>query len=372
MIDTIILNVPKHSMKKLRPEKWNMMASSQGYRKFIKNPTKEQKNNKEKYYPRVTGIARGSESTVRMEFSVPKLIFLNNVDELEEKDFKQVIDTLHDRLIEMDIFIAKKDLEQAEVSAIHFGKNIVLKEYSANYVISQLEKVNLNKKMDLTKTRFMNEGESLQGYANSNSFVFYDKMADLKKDKKRATDKDKTEYQNSLFDLVEQSNNRQEILRFEVRLSHKRKMKTVFKKIGFEQQSYSFKDVFTVKLTEKVLTDYWNSKIDKNKYVLFTLNEPAEKILRKIAIARPKAKAKSLIYFSGLIYLAKNTNGGLREIRKVISSRTNVRTWYRMVADLRSITNDLDGMSELDWYKEMTHQITHYKAYKHTKNYESK
>lgn len=369
MIDTVILNLQKRYMKKLNSENWDLNSSRAGYRKFTKNPTNEQKKDIKKYYPRLTGIKRGySESMIKIEFSVPKLIFLNNLDELENNDFKKVIDILHKRLIEMNVFIEKKILETSIISKVDFGKNLILKEYSSNHIISQLEKINLNKQMDLTKTRFMNSGESLQGYAISNSFVFYDKIADLNKDKKRAIDKDQTQYQKSLFDEIEQTSIQNEILRFEVRLSNKRKMKSVFKKLGFEKKEYSFKDIFSEDLATKVLTDYWNTKIDNNRYVLFTLNEPAEKLLRMLAIARPKAKAKTLIYLSGLIYLVKNTNGGLREIRKVITSRTNDRTWYRLVSDLKSISNDLDGMSELDWYKSMSNQIKNYKPYKITKN----
>lgn len=364
MIDTIILTIPKYSMRKLTNESWDMIGSGKGYRKFKKNQTKEQKDDPTKYYPRITGVKRGYSETVNIEFSVPKLVFLNNLDELRDSDFNRVINILQERLKEMDVFIEKKDLIDAEVSRIDFGKNMVISEYSSNHIISQLEKINLNKQMDLTKVRFMNSGESLQGYANSNSFVFYDKLADLNKDKKRAIDKDQTTYQSNLFDLIKIDRAQQEILRFEVRLSSKRKMKSVFRKLEFEKETYTFKKVFSEKLAVTILKDYWNSKIDNNKYVLFTMNEPAEKILRKIAVARPKAKAKTLMYLSGLIYLVKNTQGGLREIRKVISSRINNRTWYRMIADLKLISNDLEGMSELDWYREIAHQIENYKPYK--------
>ena len=313
---------------------------------------------------------RGNLKTVNIEFSIPKLIFLNNLDELSEKDFEKVIKTLHERLKEMEIFVEKQRLKTAEVSAIHFGKNIILKDYSANYIISELEKININKHFDLTKTRFMNSGESLQYYTASNSITFYDKKSDLNKDEKRAIDRDQTEYQKSLFNLLDE---KQDILRFEVRLSQKRKMKSIFKKIGFKQKQYLFREVFSEDLAVKVMMDYWNSTIDKNKYVLFTLNEPAEKVLKQISVIRPKAKAKTLIYLSGLIYLIKGTKGGLREIRKVINSRTDDRTWYRMVKDLREISKDLEGMSEFDWYKDIVNQIKNYKKYKVSKKeYETK
>ena len=129
-----------------------------GFSVFINNATKEQKEDKTKYYPRVAGIKQGYKKIVKIEFSVPKLIFLNNLDELEEKDFDEVINTLHERLKEMNVYIEKKRLRVAEVSAIHFGKNIILKDgYTPSYVISELEKININKHFDVTKTRFMSD-----------------------------------------------------------------------------------------------------------------------------------------------------------------------------------------------------------------------
>ena len=115
MIDTVIINIPKNHITKLSDERWDMIFRSGSFGKFVKNPTKLQKEDKEKYYPRITGIKRAYQEFVKIEFSVPKLIFLNNLDELENKDFNLVIDTLHERLKEMDVFIEKQRLKVAEV-----------------------------------------------------------------------------------------------------------------------------------------------------------------------------------------------------------------------------------------------------------------
>ena len=360
MIDTIIINIPRIKAKMLSEKKWDLIARKDFYSKFIKNPTKSQKESG-KYYPRLTGVQRaGSESIIKIEFSIPKLLYLNNLDEVEEKDFKLVTSTLKERLIDMNLLITEKDLQIADVSAVHYSKNIELKKgYTAKHIISELQKINLNKLNDLTKTRFMNSGESLQGYSISNSFVFYDKISDLKKDKKRATDRDQNPYQTSLFKQFQE----EEILRFEVRLSQKRKLNSLFGKYGYNKNP-TFQEVFSEEKAVKVLTEYWNEKIDKNKYVLFTYSENSESLLKKISIARPKSRPQTLLSLLGLVSFVKDNNGGLRELRTILTARITNRAWYSVIRNLKDISRDLEDLSELDWYTEVSMQIKNYEPYK--------
>jgi hypothetical protein len=89
-----------------------------------------------------------------MEFSVPKLIYLNNLEELEDKDFPKVLEALQDRLKTMGVLVTKSVLENASVSSVHFSKNIVLQDgYTVSHLISEMNKVNLRKSFDFAKTR---------------------------------------------------------------------------------------------------------------------------------------------------------------------------------------------------------------------------
>lgn len=367
MIDTIIINIPKSKMRMLSGEHWDLIAKKEIYSKFVRNPSKKQKESR-KYFPRLTGIQRtGSESIVKIEFSIPKLLYLNNLDEVEEDDFSEVIHTLHERLKDMSVLIFERDLIDADVSAVHYSKNIVLTSgYTAKHIISELQKINLNKLNDLTKTRFMNSGESLQGYSISNSFVFYDKISDLQKDEKRAIDRDQNPFQQSLFDYLKN----EEILRFEVRLSQKRKLNTLFKQYGFKTNP-TFYEAFSLEKALRVLNEYWNEKIDKNKYVLFTYSENSESLLKKISIARPKSKPQTLFSLLGLVSFVKDNKGGLRELRTILTSRITDRAWYSVVKNLKTISKDLESLSEIDWYQEVSVQIKNYKPYK-TQKYEEK
>ena len=197
MIDTVCLLIPKDKLTVLDLSsygvpRWNLHSKTDQYEKFVKNPSKRDLDSG-LYFPRLTGYKRksyGQEANVRIEFSVPKLLYLNNLDELEDKDFPEVIETLMERLQTMGIVVKKSVLENASVSSVHFSKNIQLEDgYTVCHLISEMNKVNLRKSFDFAKTRFMNDGQSLYAHTTAHQLVIYDKIADLNKDKKRAIDK---------------------------------------------------------------------------------------------------------------------------------------------------------------------------------------
>src|SRR3989338_7296747 len=125
MIDTICLQIPMGNVIYLdRDNKtisdWDLQARTEQYQKFIKNPSKQDKESG-LYFPRLTTYTRrGSEPTLKVEFSAPKLLFLNNVQELSDSDFEHVVNALQDRLKRMGS-VFKKDIIEAQVSAVHYS-----------------------------------------------------------------------------------------------------------------------------------------------------------------------------------------------------------------------------------------------------------
>jgi Holliday junction DNA helicase RuvA len=155
---------------------WELYSKTDQYAKFVRNPSKAEKETG-KYFPRLTGYKRqfSQEANVRMEFSVPKLLYLNNLEELEDKDFPKVIEALQDRLKTMGVIVTKSVLENASVSSVHFSKNIVLQDgYTVSHLISEMNKVNLRKSFDFAKTRFINDGQSLYGLPSIGDLQFFE------------------------------------------------------------------------------------------------------------------------------------------------------------------------------------------------------
>lgn len=363
MIDTIILLLPKEQAKAtIGSDPWSLQSRTPAYDKFVKNPSKKNTDSG-RYFPRLTGFNRkmsgpGWSSTTRIEFSAPKLIYENNLDELTEDQFDKVAQVLQDRILEMGVIISLDDLKNASVKSVHYSKNIELQNgYTSQYVLGELGKINLNQRFDMTRARYINDGQSLYAYTKAHSLVIYDKIADLARSPKRAIDREQTLYQLSLFDDLKRSV--QEILRIEARLSEKRKMNSLFEKLGFAKNP-TFRDVFSTQKSRAVLLYYWETMITKNGLMLFAHAPTNKDLLRQIITSRKKMKGKQAIYLAGLILLARDGNG-LRELRSVLSRRVDSRTWYRIMDDLNMIALDLKKLKPREWYDQVYDAISNYK-----------
>jgi hypothetical protein len=374
MIDTVCLLIPKDKLIVLEMSSygvptWNLHSRTDQYDKYVKNPSKRDKDSG-RYFPRLTGYKRkgfAQDANVRIEFSVPKLLYLNNLDELENKDFPEVIDKLQDRLQSMGIAVTKSVLQNASVSSVHFSKNILLEDgYTATHLISEMNKVNLRKSFDFAKTRFMNDGQSLYAHTTSHQLVIYDKMADLSKDKKRAIDKDQTYYQKSLFTELNKGPELQEIIRFEIRLNHKQKMNKVLEDLGYKKNP-TFKDVFSVGMSKKVVGDYWRKLIKERNLGLFSISLSIKDVLRTLFLADKKLKPKQAIYLLGLFMLAKDENG-MRQLRTIVSKRSHDRTWYRIAKDMQQASELITKNKLRDWVTQIDKKLEDYQPYKTKKN----
>ena len=364
MIDTVILTLPKYKVKNEQGnDKLGFDAQSQNkfFSKWVKNPTKDLLESGN-YYPRLTGIKRMQEYFVKIEFSVPKILYGNNLDELEDKDFNLVVDTLQKRLEDMGVYISKLDLAEAKVSAIHFSKNIELKDgVTAQYVIRQIRKTNKRKSFDNTDFRYGNDGQSIQFYSKAHSFVIYDKIADLHKNEKRAIDKDTNKFQASLFDELAKET---EVVRFEVRLSEYQKLKGCLKEVGFNED-LKFNRLFSSSLSQKIVMKYWKSITDKSKICFYSFGEPKQ-ILEQICIKFPKLKANKKIQLVGLLLLAKDDNG-ITELRTILCKNNTDRNWYRIAKDFQELTKTLQELNVRDWVKQIEQGLNNYSKYKQTK-----
>jgi len=367
MIDTVRLLVPRTEMSFVDGViSWELFSKTANYAKFVRNPSKANKDTS-LYFPRLTGYKRKGHkdnSDILIEFSAPKLLYLNNLDELEDKDFDELIMTLRERLRMMGMVILRTSLEKATVSAIHFSKNILLEDgYSVNHIISEMNKVDLIKTFDFSRAKYTNDGQSLYLHTTSHQFTAYDKGADMGKSEKRAIDKDKTTYQMKLFSEVKKA--KQEILRFEARLGNKKKIDSMLEGLGYGK-GLNFRQIFREEIAKKVLWIYWEGLIKKRHLGLFSIIPSSKDIVRILFANNKKLKPKQAIYLLGLFVLAKDENG-IRELRSLVSKRSHSRTWYRFTRDMR-LTSEIITKSNLrDWVSQIDRKLDKFEPYKHKK-----
>jgi len=272
MLDTIVLLLHKDTFQITEPDKFapsarwafqNTLGESRGV--LSKQNPKKKELLAGVYKPRLTLSHRykpqgEKEITLRVEVSLPKLLFGNNFNELKSKDFSAVTKKLAASLKEMGIEIAQKDLAQADVLTVHYSKNIALKDGSTPYhFINKIKEANISLSLDVNQTDYRNEGHSYRWHCNAYEVVFYDKIKDLEKAKqsdKRTLEKDNT-VQLDIFDQLANRKKKLEILRMEVRLNKRQKMKQLFTKLGIKLD-FMFKGLFKPVISRKVLLHYFD------------------------------------------------------------------------------------------------------------------
>jgi hypothetical protein len=366
MLDTIILQLKKqdfsiHDYGKFRTTAEEIRNAKEGFRKWTNNPTAEDRK-KDIYKPRLTLIKRGLNFFLKIEFSAPKLLFNNNLDELEESDFNNVVNTLRDKLKDMGVWVWTKAIQEAEILSFHPSKNIILSNrQTANLVIRELRKADFSKRFDLDEKEYRNGCEVMQFYTKSHSLVIYDKINDLTKRPKRAIDKDQTIYQLSLFDFVKEERKELEIIRIEIRLSEKRKMNEILEEAKHKPNPL-LKDIFKKDLCQKIVNLYWNEFFNKNLF-LYAINKNPQEVLKIILMKNPKMKITTAIKLVGFYQLCKDEEG-MKGFRQVVDSYKPKTNWLAVKRDLKTFQDEIFNYPTFDFMKEIRTQLKNFNSFK--------
>src|SRR3990167_8155581 len=288
MIDTIVLILKNNEFEITAPELFNpnaLLIFNKKYKGLIskQNPTTKELKHKI-YKPHLTlrksyEIAL-NEPTLKIELSLPKLLFGNNFQELRYKDFKSIATKLISTLEDMGVKTSIYAIENAHVSSIHYSKNILFTDGTIPYhYINKIRQANTKLSLDVNQTDYRNEGHSFKWHCNSYEVIFYDKLKYLEKAKqsdRRAIEKHSLIQLDGFDSLKKKKKLRKlEILRMEVRLNQRKKIKQLFKKLNIKND-LTFKRLFKPAISKKVLL-YYLDELENNRSIL--LNYTNDKIL---------------------------------------------------------------------------------------------
>jgi len=366
MLDTVILQIPinysaiiDHSQ--FTPSTKGIVDNPAGFYKYTNNPTNTDRASGV-YKPRLTIIKRANRIYLKVELSVPKLLFGNNLDEIKESDFEEAVSKLRKVIEQKGVRLWTHEIEKAEVLRFDPSKNIPLnKGYTSSFAIRELSKLNLNQKLDLERVSFRNDGESIQLYANRHSLVLYDKINDLSKPAKRAIDKDQTKQQTDLFEYIKKEERNLEVLRLEVRLSYKDKMKEILEKVSFTDNPI-FKNIFKKDLCQKIVKLYWEKFFGKNLF-LFSVNNSPQMILQKILMRYPKTNIRIAVMLVGLNQLCKDEEGirGFRSIAKNYKPKFN---WVMLNNYLKKFNDEIFTKPTHGFIKDIEASLDNFEAFR--------
>ncbi len=371
MIDTIVLTLKTGMYTILEPDKFSpstrgLTDATAGYYRLggrsnitcKQNPTPDELK-RGIYKPRLTVTKRinregNFETPLKIEFSIPKLIYGNNFDELTDADFPAVTQKLKIILKNMGVYLFEKYLINAPVSAVHYSKNIVLTDYTTPYTyIEQLTKLNINKRLDTNRTDFRNEGHSFKYRANSFEIVFYDKIKDLQQAKiseKRAEEKDNA-LQLDLFDILIRQKPL-EVLRVEIRLNKRQKINQILKLIGKEVEP-TFVNLFNQDTAKRVLLHYINEIEEAYPPLLTYQYDSPKKFFTGFLTANPKLKLTPALKMLGLRALLDEI--GIREFREM-TKRYGNSIWYSLNKEMKK----LGKTDEISVFSLLRKQITEF------------
>lgn len=326
------MDKPLHARANFQPTLDSINPDYFGYFKAMANPSAATKK-LGKYQPRLTytqrprGYKRASYE-LAIELSLPKIAFGNNFDELTDNDFVLVVGQLQQTLREMGVWLFTKQIEQAEVRALHYSKNFVFSDYtSCSAVLQMLRTADISKTYDIQNTNFRNGGYVLHVHTNSLDVAIYDKLADLRQSKvseKRTQEKDNFVQ----LDLLDQLARAQPVavMRYEVRLNGKRKTTDALKTVGFDKP-LMFKNVFSAELSKLLLQHHWQNFFTNLPKLALDSSEPHKvlaNILQTDELKGPQQAAARL----GMALLL--TASDQRHIRSLFEDRFGKHAWTRL------------------------------------------
>ena len=357
MIDTIVLILHKDTYQITNPEMFTPSAHWIMLNKPIagiiskQNPTKKELH-AGIYKPHLTishrlNAALVYEPMLKIELSLPKLLFGNNFNELQYKDFDAVANKLISVLHNMGVTTSLEHLIHAPVSTVHYAKNIPFTDGSIPFhYINKIKESNVKLSLDVNQTDYRNQGHCYKWHCNSYEVVFYDKLKDLqaaKKSSKRSLEKD-SELQFTILELINQALlkksyaqtrtiNKLEVLRMEVRLNKRAKMKQLFKKLGIATD-LTFKKLFKPAISKKILLHYLD-ELENNRSELLNFTPSNDRsLLTTLAINNPELSPQQIFKIFG--FKKALEFAPIRELQAMFSG-TGARSWSRLVHDIGKV-----------------------------------
>jgi hypothetical protein len=371
MIDTIVLVVNKDKFRIIDPDVFEPSASwiydeksfgSRGYATSKQNATPTEKKSGI-YKPALTLSRRYNrlgqiDTTLKIELSLPKILFKNNFDELTDNDYDEVISVFVKKLYEMSVIVSKEALENALVSSVHFSKNIPLTDGTTPYqYIKKISEGNYKLTADTDKVNYRNNGQLFKLHTNSWEHVIYDKMKEFEKAKlseKRSEEND-TAIQLDLFD-DRTMRKPFEVLRLEARYNKRAKIRQVLKGLGLDIEP-TLKNLFNSKTSQLVLLQFLK-ELEMARPVLLDYKPQNEKaLLPDIIINNPTFPPRKVIMLYGLKLAMDRYE--MRELRKLFA-KYNHRSWYRLVKESQNVKLP----TKQDTFKTLREQLIEFKPLK--------
>ena len=233
------------------------------HRKAVQNMSSQDKAYN-RYKPKLTLATRFCNNKVEaglyIELSLPKLLYGENLHEVTDSDFSQIITSLQQILAVMGVDVTEDVLKGAEVNRIHYGKNILLKKgIWCDFIMKDIEKAKVSKIYDSGHTDYRNDGHCIRFHTKYHEFAIYDKIKDLKQQNKSPSRSLEDEvhriYQCIDFDAI----GNMQVFRIETRLNSVKAIRGAIKRAGMIISSCTFEELFNSLIAKALNLNNWRT-----------------------------------------------------------------------------------------------------------------
>ncbi len=335
-IDTVVLNFYPNEYAILRPWDFtpnvNRITSTEPkdmgkgrYMTAVRNPTK-QETAQMGYLPYLTffkGIRAGGVTTgLKVQLSVPKLIYGNNFDELFEADLEQVYQRLYAGLkfYGVRFFDGIDAVKNAKVATIHFAKNFPLNNYmTAREAIMEIQKCDITSWRDVSQSDYENNGHGFKSHSKYYELAFYDKNAEYNKGKRNQPVFDRDlQLQMDLFGdkVITQPF---EVLRMEARLNNPKNIKSVLQKAGFDGSAVTLSALCSKDVSQAVLKQQLSDLYSRYPKISDAKAPDFHALFSELYVQNPNRNITTLLAAIGL--RALNQEDGTRRLKDIVGPR---------------------------------------------------
>ena len=352
MIDNITIRAPlsellpgmdkQQELRWLRA--WDVQTSS-GFPRWYRNPTPQEKQSG-KYYPTLTAYkdrAHYWRPVIKMQFSVAKLFWGNNLNELENSHLLPVASKLQERLIEMGLRPSREVLLRASVVNLHYSKNILLEHgHVTSQVIQHLNRIQAGGRLQKRNMQYARGGSGINLYNKSFCFSIYDKLEEV---------------ESTLEVPLDSEGRKLEVLRLEARLENKDKLNHIFEKLDIGHNP-TFQEVFDSEKSRRVVTHIWQTLVAPQAALVTDSDDTANDIIQKIMRHIPNITLHKAIKVTSMVMSAR-TPGGLSELKTIVLNHKNQRMWARLYQEIKEANQAMET-EETDWWQQVETQLAEY------------
>lgn len=280
------------------------------------------------YYPnplKKKGDRRLYCSAYRITMSVPKFLYGNNIVEVGEDQFEDVVGKLYSKLklLNLPNKITQDDIRRAIVRRVDFGKNIILPgRASTNTLASILERSEHRIGSRYAQVQYR-VGDLYREGPKGRQLIVYDKIAEIRNTSDSLCDIEK------LFIGLQDANLLQ-VVRVEVQEQNTKQLKVDLKSLNESIDRITFKDMFSADLARKFLMKYWGRLVKTIGTEIEPLGPDHQlEVIESLLMSNSPQKSFAKLGFSIL-----TGECGLNKVKKAFCKYNDSRLWSRTKKEL--------------------------------------